>query len=365
MKTNNYKIQSLGLSEWLNNFDSKKSRKFILEEKSKEKRLQKLRELIGLPSVPTFVFNYDELSEKKFKLFYKYNKNKTFNLRLLPTEKSLPVIRNKNKTLIEQIRWLNKLMVDKCKYKLLFKTFVRTTEWSTLFIVNKKGISGEIIKGISPQLTTGWQKYNSVKFHYDFKKWHFSSSSKEFIKKIKVLVKYLFVKSQKIQKVIKNEIGASFASGYLEGYFECVFPNTKYGAWFIDYNRLVSKLYENSIFVELDRNIGNQGKLLEGVCGSPGRVKGIVKIVKEKDIHSALRSHFDILITKITTPKFIPLVKKVKAIITDEGGVLSHASIVCRELNIPCLIGTKIATKVFKDGDMVEVDAEKGIVRKI
>jgi len=57
--------------------------------------------------------------------------------------------------------------------------------------------------------------------------------------------------------------------------------------------------------------------------------------------------------------------KKAKAIITDEGGVTCHAAITARELKIPCIIGTKIATKVLKDGDRVEVDAEKGLVRKV
>jgi len=54
-----------------------------------------------------------------------------------------------------------------------------------------------------------------------------------------------------------------------------------------------------------------------------------------------------------------------KAIVTDEGGLSCHAAIVARELGVPCIVGTKIATKVFKDGDLVEVDADKGIVRKI
>ena len=54
-----------------------------------------------------------------------------------------------------------------------------------------------------------------------------------------------------------------------------------------------------------------------------------------------------------------------QAIITDAGGITSHAAIVSRELKTPCIIGTKIATKVLKDGDLVEVDANKGIVKKI
>ncbi len=72
-----------------------------------------------------------------------------------------------------------------------------------------------------------------------------------------------------------------------------------------------------------------------------------------------------ILVTPMTSPEYLPAMKKAKAIITDEGGLTCHAAIVSRELGVPCIIGTKIATQVLKDGDMVEVDAEKGIVRKI
>ena len=57
--------------------------------------------------------------------------------------------------------------------------------------------------------------------------------------------------------------------------------------------------------------------------------------------------------------------KKAKAVITNEGGLTCHAAILSRELKIPCIIGTKNATKVLKDGDIVEVDAGKGIVKKI
>ena len=57
--------------------------------------------------------------------------------------------------------------------------------------------------------------------------------------------------------------------------------------------------------------------------------------------------------------------KKAAAIVTDEGGLTAHAAIVARELSIPCIVGTKFATRAFKDGDMVEVDADRGIVSKI
>lgn len=71
----------------------------------------------------------------------------------------------------------------------------------------------------------------------------------------------------------------------------------------------------------------------------------------------------DILVTTMTRPDFLPLMRRAKAIVTDEGGLTCHAAIISRELKIPCVIGTKIATRVLRDGDLVEVDANKGVVK--
>lgn len=70
----------------------------------------------------------------------------------------------------------------------------------------------------------------------------------------------------------------------------------------------------------------------------------------------------DILVTTMTRPDFLPLMRRAKAIITDEGGLTCHAAIVARELKIPCVIGTKIGTKVLRDGDYIDVNASLGII---
>ena len=67
----------------------------------------------------------------------------------------------------------------------------------------------------------------------------------------------------------------------------------------------------------------------------------------------------------MTRPEFLPLMSKASAFITDEGGITCHAAIVAREMKKPCIIGTKIGTKALKDGDMIEVDADKGVVKII
>ncbi|MBD3313619.1 phosphoenolpyruvate synthase, partial [Candidatus Woesearchaeota archaeon] len=73
----------------------------------------------------------------------------------------------------------------------------------------------------------------------------------------------------------------------------------------------------------------------------------------------------DILITFETTPDFIVAMERAAAIVTVQGGITSHAAIVSREMGKPCIVGVRDATKRFKDGDLIEVDANKGIVRRI
>lgn len=67
----------------------------------------------------------------------------------------------------------------------------------------------------------------------------------------------------------------------------------------------------------------------------------------------------------MTSPDYIPLMKKASAIVTNQGGILSHAAIIARELGIPCIVGTQNATEKLKSGDKVEVNADVGFVRKI
>jgi pyruvate,water dikinase len=71
----------------------------------------------------------------------------------------------------------------------------------------------------------------------------------------------------------------------------------------------------------------------------------------------------DVLVSDTTGPEMMIAIKKAAAIITDEGGLMSHAAIVAREFKIPCIVGTKYGTSILKDGDLVEVDANKGVVR--
>jgi phosphohistidine swiveling domain-containing protein len=101
---------------------------------------------------------------------------------------------------------------------------------------------------------------------------------------------------------------------------------------------------------------------LSGQGAVAGSVRGTARIVRG-------RSDFDrfndgeILVTNQTTPEFVPLMKRAKAIVTDQGGITCHAAIIARELNIPCVIGTQHATEVIRDGSTIEINGETGEVR--
>jgi pyruvate,water dikinase len=100
---------------------------------------------------------------------------------------------------------------------------------------------------------------------------------------------------------------------------------------------------------------------LRGQVGNPGTYTGRVKVIMNTDDFHKMESG-DVLVSTMTTPDFVILMQKSGAIVTDIGGMLCHAAIVSREMNKPCVIGTKFATQVLHDGDLVEVDADNGVV---
>jgi phosphoenolpyruvate synthase/pyruvate phosphate dikinase len=122
------------------------------------------------------------------------------------------------------------------------------------------------------------------------------------------------------------------------------------------------KFFENKEVekVEVDVDI----KELQGTTACSGKAQGTVKIVSYPE-EMAKMEEGDVMVSHTTFPALVPAMKKAAAIITEDGGITCHAAIVARELKTPCVTGIKVATQVLKDGDLVEVDADKGIVRKL
>jgi pyruvate,water dikinase len=107
-----------------------------------------------------------------------------------------------------------------------------------------------------------------------------------------------------------------------------------------------------------------EDKEVRGSTASRGKAQGVVRLVLSRhDFHKMNQG--DVLVTSMTRPDFVPVLNKCAAIVTNEGGVTCHAAIISREMKIPCIIATGNATQILKDGDMVEVDADNGVVRII
>ncbi|MEK7202315.1 MAG: PEP-utilizing enzyme [Patescibacteria group bacterium] len=170
--------------------------------------------------------------------------------------------------------------------------------------------------------------------------------------------KYLrYLSFDEVDNVIKGLIPSStLENRYNEGVLITILGNSY-------------KIYEgaeaNSIKKDLENILSgetNKTKVITGQTASQGYAKGIARIILTQEDFSRFKDG-EVLVTSMTRPEFVPLMKKSAAIVTNEGGITCHAAIVSRELGKPCIIGTKDATQMIKDGDMVEVRANHGTVR--
>ncbi|MBI4361295.1 hypothetical protein HY572_06005 [Candidatus Micrarchaeota archaeon] len=176
----------------------------------------------------------------------------------------------------------------------------------------------------------------------------------------------------------RTDVALSLLRGVRPSELEAAFSGSLHAKELSDRKRLVVYQYDANEgvilfsgdtaerFSENHLKEADVGDVLElrGQCGCPGQAKGIAKIV-DTPADMARFNAGDVLVSLATMPDIVPAMKKASAIVTNVGGITSHAAIVSRELNVPCVIGTKIATKVFKDGDRVEVNATEGWVRKV
>lgn len=107
--------------------------------------------------------------------------------------------------------------------------------------------------------------------------------------------------------------------------------------------------------------VNEQEKHFTGYAASQGQHTGVVKVVRGPEDFSKIQTG-DVLVCKTTTPPWTVLFSVAGAVVTDAGGILSHAGTVAREYRVPSVVGTKVATSVLRDGDIVTVDGTNGVV---
>ncbi|MDP3244501.1 MAG: PEP-utilizing enzyme [bacterium] len=120
------------------------------------------------------------------------------------------------------------------------------------------------------------------------------------------------------------------------------------------------------LFKHIEKNVqyvNQSGDERKGLCASPGKVRGVAKIVMVPQQDNKKVEKGDIMIAVATMVDHLPAMKNAAAIVTEVGSLTCHAAVVSREFGIPCVVAFKNATKIFKDGDLVEVDANKGTVK--
>ena len=131
------------------------------------------------------------------------------------------------------------------------------------------------------------------------------------------------------------------------------------GAAWILQSRPVTTLHDEAVATAGSQPEG--AVLLHGLGGAPGSASGAVRVLATLADAPRLGDG-DILVTHMTAPDWVPLMRRSAAIVTDSGGMTCHAAIVSRELGIPCVVGTSEATKLLRDGELVTVDATHGVV---
>lgn len=354
----------ISLTEWFEKMNHQDSAALRVEDNEKRERLKVLDNIIDLPFDKPYQFSAQEVVNRTvgFQEFLQEHGEELCALRLIPLDASLPKLRTRGASIKDSLLWFASQNVDATKYRADFVPHPADHIWSTIFIVNKHGVFGEIIRGSHNQLTQGFYgEGEPIAFAYEnFTNWRLSSANKEAESYLQGMVQLIHVADEAKRSQLSQDLQTTFAQNYICGYFETV-ASSQFGTWFIDYNRILGKIYEN--FVMSINNLAESENILTGKVGSPGKAVGKVKIINSKNFNDFEEG--TVLVCAMTSPDYLPLMQKSVAIITDLGGILSHAAIVARELGKPCVVGTKNATQILKENDLVEVDANRGMVKII
>ncbi len=351
------------LTEWLEDIRHADTEAIRQEDNDKRERLAVLHDIIGLPFDRPVQFTAIELAMPSpgFKKYLVEHGDNLCALRLIPQKEKLPKLRMRGKTVADAYEWFKTQNIKPEEYRVDFLGQEKVSRWATVFIVNKQGIVGEIIYGKHFQLTQGFHETDTPKvFRYDFKTWSIEPANDEALVHAQILAQYLRVANAKQRAEITEQLGGTFAHNYLEGYFETV-DSEDFGTWFLDYSPTLGKMYAGA---NIHSNASADTALVHGQTGSPGKAEGVVILVTPEQLKNPKLEFPDgsVLVCHVTTPQYVPLMQKAAAIVTDQGGILSHAAIVARELKVPCIVGTGNATQVLKNGQRVTVDANTGTV---
>jgi len=367
MDLNQYYQRQVSFTEWFEQIKHAQTAQMREEDNEKRERLTVIHDITGLPYDTPVQFDAEDIANTSpaFLEYLAGHANDLCALRLIPRDASLPKLRIRGKSVRESCVWFHEQGIDPKNYRADIVPHSESAVWSTCFVVHEKGIIGEIIADQHTHLTQGYysEGQQPIAFHFDWREWRMREEDEGALDHLKVVAGYVHITDPARQNILTQSLGAQFSRDHLQGYFETV-ATKEFGTWFIDYNRILGGMYQNFVPVFPHTREVSSATLV-GMSAHGGVAQGIVRVVEEKNISTAVFEKGDILVCDMTSPLYIPLMQKAAAIVTDRGGILSHAAIVSRELGKPCITGTKRATKVLKDGDRAEVDADRGVIVKL
>lgn len=358
--------KQISLTEWLENIKHKSTIDVRAEDNAKLDRLRQVNKVINLPYDEPVRFASTELNLDNLRLikFLETDGDRLCALRLMPNHPGRPKLRMRGLSVRGAFEWFQQQLkqgINPTDYTSDFRSHADEAEWSSIFIINEHGISGEVIRDRLHHLSQGfYDDATPLIFHYDWETWRISPHDDGALNYIKKIVKHLYVPDVAKQKLLSNKIGATFTHDYLFGYFETIEAEKVFGLHFEDYSQNLGEMYRDFV-VNIDE-IKEDHVFLRGRGASAGIARGEAKIIRSPDDDFAEGS---VLVAKVTTPDLVALMKKSAAIITDKGGILSHAAIIARELGKPCVVDAGDATSKLRDGQTVEVDGAKGTIKII
>lgn len=358
-------------------FLSKMSDKEIIEYLTKSRNLQRDLSIWGM--VVAFADIYGEISDQIIKIFSRQKKLKypiSYYLEILanPTEQSLTakaykeISLSKNDKFLQKkyfwldqgyigrglnIKQLNNIRRHYKQEKIIKKSEQnKIAEKLNLSLIEKNilSVSAEMVRLKSLRSDSRQSLYTAVNKIVDLmaKRW-------------KVSAKYL--ESLSIPELITtinniNNLEQNLASRWMRS---VLIPKSADDYQVVTGNFIESYISNNVI---ADSEKMSESQEITGQVAHPGKIRGKVKLVFGAQHNSKVKKG-DVLVSVSTSPQLLPAMKLAAAFVTDMGGITSHAAIVAREFRKPCVVGTKIATHILRDGDLVEVDANKGIVKII
>jgi len=343
-------MKSHSMSEWLQQVKqfsaSKEQIQDVIEQDLyKWSRLKQLNEQIDLPIEKHSHFEVDDFisNSKRLQEFFNNSKSDIYSIKAEPKKEFEDTLfRNRKHRLTKEqaIEFVKNLKPSPEHYKAVSSWDCFITDLAGVLVVNNDGIILEVTRGSHSALTQGSNDTKVITGYLDFK-----TNELEIDNSVKEIAQLAI---DKLTADSKTQFPT--ANNKIKGYFEFLYSK-KGGFAFIDFST-----------TKIMNNVQWTGQFEKGMTASKGTAAGKAKIVLSEDDFYKVQEG-DIVVTKMTDPSFVPILSKASALITEYGGLLCHAAIVARELDIPCITNLKDITTTLKDNDQIEVDADNAVVK--